>query len=235
MKDILGRKSKQCLNQLQEIAIYPLIQCVRFVKGEVFLHESAVCLIAPLQKAAIILHHFCFKMFKAKAGQALNQIQAEDFVRGDGSDEERIDNQNRFFTDVAKMPINENFYIALISKVFKQCICDELGPIHECHVSQNKSLKNSFESFGSQNVPKIVYDSDEKREAQRTQKLLPQKSENIYWSNSTQGFDDKSKSNLDVSNSPDSFKIVLSSPLLNVFLIFKFNSAGGETAVSSLR
>lgn len=134
---------------------------MRFGEGGVILYESAIRLKVLLPKSAINFHIFCSITFKAIAELLFNQLQAELFVRDDGSQEERLGNQNRFYTYVSKMPSNGKFYIASTSHAFKQCICDCLGSVHDCCVLQSKSLNVPFENSDSQNVPQIVHDSNE--------------------------------------------------------------------------
>lgn len=83
------------------------------IKEESSLKRFQFYLKAQLSKAATNLHNFCLKMFKAKAGLSSNQVQVELPARDDGSEEERLDNQNRFYTFAAKIPSNEKFYIPL--------------------------------------------------------------------------------------------------------------------------
>lgn len=72
-------------------------------------------------------------MFKVIAGLSSNQLQAELSVGDDGSEEERVDNQDGFYAYVVKMPIDSKFYIAMTSHAFKHNICDWLGSIRDCY------------------------------------------------------------------------------------------------------
>lgn len=108
-----------------------------------------------MTRAAVNLHNYCLKTFKAEAKLSLNQFQAELSVNDNGLEEERLDNQNRCFTYVAKMQIIGKFYIAVTRHAFKQYSCDWLGSIHNGYVLQSKSLNDAFENFDTQNVSKL--------------------------------------------------------------------------------
>lgn len=73
----IGEKTQTVHNHVQESAIYSQKRFVRFGKREVIPHESAICLIALLRKAATNLYKFCIKIFKAEADLWLNQFQAD--------------------------------------------------------------------------------------------------------------------------------------------------------------
>lgn len=167
-------------HNLQERAVYFHKQYVGFRKGVVTLHKNAIRLKALLLKVAINLHNFGLKMCKTKAEILLNYHWAGFSVRDGGSDEERLNNQNMYCAFVAKTPLNAKFYIAMTSHTFKQYICDQLGSIRGPYVRQGKSLHDVFEKFHTQNVLSIVHESCKVRKAQKTQKVLPQTSKNLY-------------------------------------------------------
>lgn len=164
----IGQQTQTVQNQLQDRAIHFQKRYVRFGKREVISREGATRLKTLFPNAAISLQNFWLKKSKVKDKLSVAQLQAELFVKDDGSEEEQLDNQNSFSTSVGKVPVNGNSYIALTSHASKQHICDWMGSILECYVLRSKSLNDPFENVDSQNVLEAVVDCDKNQEAQKT-------------------------------------------------------------------
>lgn len=60
------------------------------------------------------------------------------------------------------MLLNENFLLALTSRVFKELSCTWIGAGSDSFLLQNSLLKSPFEKFDTSNILQIINDSEKK-------------------------------------------------------------------------